>query len=77
MTKTEFLRNLDELLELEPGTIMGGEALADLERWDSVTILGFMALMDEEFGIAVSPARLAQCKTVQDLVALAGDKIEG
>jgi acyl carrier protein len=65
-----FLLRLEKLMELDPGTLTGVEALHDLERWDSMTVLLFMAMMDEQYGIAVSPSQLAHCTTVADLLAL-------
>ncbi len=75
MTKEVFLQLLDELLELEPGTLTGNENLKDYEIWDSMTVLGFIALVDEHFGFTVSTERLAQAKTVDDLVALLDGRV--
>ena len=71
MSRQEFFRRLDDLMELDPGTIKGGEKLVELGRWESITVLGFMAMMDERYGIDVSPSRLMECQTVDDLYALA------
>lgn len=76
MTKQDFLLRLDELSEALPGTLRGTELLADVNGWDSVSIMGFIAFIDEEFDVAISPKRLAACKTVGELVALVGDRIE-
>jgi acyl carrier protein len=75
MTKQDFLLRLDELIEVSPGTLRGTDLLSDVPGWDSVAIMGFIALVDEEFGAPVLPRRLAACKTVDDLVALLGDRI--
>jgi acyl carrier protein len=75
LQKTEFLLSLDELLELEPGTVKGSETLESLEGWNSLAIISLMALMDERFGVALQPRRIAACTTVADLVALLDDKI--
>ena len=75
MTKKAFLLLLDELIEAQPGTLNGTESLQQVAGWDSVVVLGFMALVDQQFSVAVSPMQLVECKTVNDLVALVGDKI--
>lgn len=75
MTEKEFLLLIDELLEEDPGTLTGQERLEDLEMWDSMTALGYIALLDEQFDIVISGDDLGKCETVNDLIALAGGKI--
>lgn len=76
MQKDDLLLKLDELFELEPGTLRGGESLESIENWDSIKVLEFMALLDDNFeGIEISPKQIAACKTVDDLLALAGDRV--
>jgi acyl carrier protein len=69
MNDKQFLRLLDEILEAEPGTVKGTEKLEEL-AWDSLMVLGFIALMDERYGAAIPPKELSKCKTVADLKAL-------
>lgn len=75
MTKAEFLNHLEELLEAERGTLTGGEACADLDNWDSLAVLSYMALLDREFKLKVPWEQVQKCRTVDDLVALAGDRV--
>jgi acyl carrier protein len=75
LQRAEFFLLLDELLELEPGTVKGSETLDSLEGWNSLAIISLMALMDERFGVNLQPRRIAACTTVADLVALLDDKI--
>ena len=70
MQKKAILLSVDELIELEPGTLTGTEVLSDLPGWNSLTVLGFIALADEKFAIAISAKRLANCKAVNDLIDL-------
>jgi acyl carrier protein len=77
MDRKEFLTLLDELFELPPGTLKGGESLAELGRWDSTAMLGFMALADEHCGLMLPPRQFASCATVGDLLALLGDRLTG
>lgn len=39
-------------------------------EWESVALLVFMATVDQEFGVVLSPERLLQCRTVADVVGL-------
>ena len=71
MTREEFLAQLDELVELEPGTLKGPEKLEDLDQWTSMAMVGFIALADEYNGTKVGPKEIAKCLTVDDLLKLA------
>jgi acyl carrier protein len=72
MTRKAFLEHLDELLELSAGTLKGDERLEDQERWDSLAMVGFIALVDEHCGVRLSPRQFVNCNTVNDLLQLAG-----
>ena len=77
MTKTQFFLLLDELLENEPGTVKGGDTLSDLPRWDSLAVIGFIALLDQHFAMSVPAAKIIECKVADDLAGLVGDKLLG
>ena len=77
MTKGEFIEALGESLEIDRGTLDGAQALDDLECWDSMSALIYMALADEKLGVIVSGDQIVSCKTVNDLVGLVGDKLNG
>jgi hypothetical protein len=66
------LRLLEETLHLEPRTLKGGEALADLEAWDSLATLAFIAMADKHFAVLVPGGRVARCQSVGDLLGLLG-----
>ena len=72
MKREDFLRMLDELLELPSGTLTGPERLADLEGWTSLAVLGFLALADERCGVTVAARQVLNCQTVNGLLSLAG-----
>ena len=77
MTKAEFLGHLDEIMEQEPGTLKEGEALKDVPKWDSMTVVQFIAFADEEFNLAIPSAKLLACATVDDLAALPSPHVTG
>lgn len=76
MTKSEFLRKLEQSLEIDEGSLDGARKLEDLEFWDSMSALIYMALADEELQVEVSGDQIMRCKTVDDLVALVAGKLE-
>lgn len=71
MGRSEFLKSLDEILELPPGTLQGPEELDDYTLWDSTAMISFMALADGNNGTHLVPRDLAAAKTIDDLVHLA------
>jgi hypothetical protein len=71
MTRQEFLKSVDEMLELAPGTLTGTEKLEDYPMWDSTAMMTFMALADSNNGTRLSPRAMGGCETVNDLLALA------
>lgn len=66
---------MDDLLELPAGTLTGSEQLDDLENWDSMSMLGYIALVDSDSGVKLSPRQIKDSTTITDLMQIA--KIEG
>ncbi len=65
-----FCAKLDEALDVPPGTVQPGQALDQLEGWDSIAVLAFIAMADTEYGINVPGKEIAECRTVNDLAHL-------
>jgi acyl carrier protein len=77
MNQKEFFQELEFILELDPGTITGGEKLADLGGWDSLAYLSFIAMVDEKLGQALNAKDIAVCVTPLDLCRLCGERVAG
>lgn len=75
MTREEFLRQLDDLFELEAGTLTGDEPLNTFQAWDSMTVLGFIALLDEHFSLSVPTSAIMQAETVNGLIELVKERL--
>ena len=71
MQKKDFLLALDNLMELPAGTLQGPESLDDLENWNSLAMVEYIALVDSNSGAKVSPRQIRDCETVDDLAKLA------
>lgn len=69
LDKTDFYRNLDEVLGLDAGTLRGDTSLASLDLWDSLAVMGFIAMADEKYGVLIPAKRIAGCETADDLAA--------
>ncbi|HEY7392345.1 MAG TPA: hypothetical protein VH640_27750 [Bryobacteraceae bacterium] len=70
LDKAAFYKRLDEILDIPTGTIKGGETLSDFDGWDSMAMLGFIALADEVHGVMIPAKRIPACRTVDDLAGL-------
>lgn len=76
MKKAEFLQKLEAALEIEPGKIDGNETLADLDYWDSLAELSFMALADQELQVTITSNQISNSKTIKELLALLGEHLQ-
>lgn len=70
MTKNEFLREIETVIEADPGTLKGDEALSQVPGWDSMAVMAFIAMVDKKMGVILSPQKLAGCRSVPDLIDL-------
>ena len=70
MTDEQKIKTIEEILDLEEGTLTKETILKDLEDWDSVAIISFIAMMDDEFDKIVKGSVVREQKTVTDLMAL-------
>lgn len=61
---------MDTILELPAGTLTGAEQLEDLENWNSLAMVEYIALADTN-GAKVKPRQIRDCETVDDLAELA------
>ena len=68
MTNAEKIALLEEVMELEEGTLQQDDVLEEYDEWDSVTILGIISLIDEEFGKTVTGKEVLDIKTVSGLL---------
>ena len=72
MTMEEFLNQFGDLMEMPAGALRAEDKLADLEGWNSMAMVGFIAFADEHLEKTLSPRLFATCSTVGELAKLAG-----
>ncbi len=65
----EFLRHIEEMLELPASTLQGSEPLASVAEWSSLAVVQFMAMADERYGVNPGVERILGCATFDDLYA--------
>lgn len=71
MTKEEFLTEMQDVLQTEEALSMD-TVLADLDEWDSLSMMATMAFLDKNFGVKVKIADLKTLGTIGDIAAKAG-----
>jgi acyl carrier protein len=76
MERDEMLLQLDDVLDLQRGTLTGTEELESLEQWDSLAMMNFIAMASDQFGLNLSPRQIAASGTVNDLLAMLNGKSE-
>lgn len=70
MDRQSFYRELDEILELDRGTITGTTMIKGLEGWNSLAVISLIAMVDDQLGLALPPKSIAECATAGDLARL-------
>lgn len=66
MTKDEFMLEMQEVLQTET-ELHADTVLANLDEWDSLSIMATMAFLDKHFGVKM---KLADFKGIDTLGAL-------
>lgn len=70
MNNERKLKLLEEILEVEENTLTPETILSNLDEWDSIALISFIALMDDEFGKIIKGEKVKEQKTVADLMCL-------
>lgn len=66
MSNEKKIEMLAEILDLEVEELSPETKLSSLDEWDSIAILSFIAMMDEEFGKAIKGAEIKKFNIIQD-----------
>lgn len=75
MTKSEFLNEIEMIIEADPGSVTVDAELESLEGWGSMAVISFIAMADEKLGVILDVSALASCQTVGDLARLLEGKV--
>jgi acyl carrier protein len=65
----ELFEQLEDILELDPGTIKATDTFRDFENWDSMANLSVIAMLDDSFGVHIASQDFKSLITVEDLIA--------
>ena len=69
MTEKEKIALLEDMLELESGTLNTDTELSSIEEYDSMAKLSLIVLMDDEFNKKLTGEQIRMFKTVGDILA--------
>lgn len=76
MNKADFITEVEDILQADPGTLTMETRLEDIEGWDSSGLLGIIALLDGELEIDINVEKIRNCVTFQELFDIAADKLD-
>lgn len=68
MTNEEKIALLEDMLELEAGTLKPEMELTDIDEYDSMAKLSLIVLFDEECGKKLTGEEIRTFKTVGDIL---------
>lgn len=72
MTQEEKIAMLEDMLELDGGTLTPGMELKEIAEYDSMAKLSLIVLMDDEFGKKLTGEQIREFNTVQDILDFMG-----
>lgn len=68
MTQKEKIALLEDMLELDGGTLKPETILASIDEYDSMAKLSLIVLMDDEFSKKLTGEQIREFNTVQDIL---------
>lgn len=69
MTEKQFLEKMMDLLDTEEEVTLD-TVLADIEEWDSISLVGFLAFANNHSNSKITAAEVRDAKTINDLYEL-------
>lgn len=64
----EKLAKLEEIMEVDEGTLSPETVLSDVEEWDSLSALSYVVMMRDDFSKKITGDQIRSFKTVQDIL---------
>lgn len=68
MTNEEKIALLEDMLEIDGGTLKAETELSSIDEYDSMAKLSLIVLMDEECGKKLTGEQIREFKTVNDIL---------
>ncbi len=67
MTLQEKLEMLEEVMDVDEGSLKVEDNLDDIEEWDSLSVLTLISEMKKRFSISLTSQEIKEFKTVGDI----------
>ncbi|MGL2964108.1 acyl carrier protein [Flavobacterium sp. RSB2_4_14] len=64
----ELFEQLEDILELNPGTVLLADAFREYDNWDSMANLSVIAMLDDSFGVHIASQDFKNLITVGDML---------
>ena len=68
MTNEERIAMIEDVLELDAGTLKPETELSTIDEYNSMAKLSLIVMMDDEFGKKLTGEQIFKFKTVQDIL---------
>lgn len=65
--ENQFLAQIKEVLEIEDREILLTDIFRDYDEWDSLALLSLIAMLDDEYGVAIELKVFEKLITLEDL----------
>ena len=72
MTEERKIELIEDLLEVDAGTISPEMQLEEVENWDSMTALALIVMIDEECGRRITGNDVKAMRSVRDIMNIMG-----
>jgi acyl carrier protein len=66
--KEKFINSLKETLEIQNREINLSDNFRNYKEWDSLAQLSLIAMLDDEYGVAIENEKFVKLITVEDLM---------
>lgn len=67
MTTEEKIAMLEDIMDVDEGTLTLDSVLDDFEEWDSLSKLSLIVAAKNDFGLTLQSERIRDFKTVKDV----------
>jgi acyl carrier protein len=62
-----FIKKLEEVFEMQTGTINSQDIFREYKEWDSMALLSLMAMLEDEYNITIPREDFQKISTIEDL----------
>lgn len=69
MELKEKMTLIEEVLDVEEGSLTPETSLSEVEEWDSISALSLIVMLDDNFDKTISGAQIQELETVKDILA--------